>query len=516
MIFGIFVLFIALAISAIAAYYSIVGLAAIFAAAVMPIIIMASALEVAKIATTVWLHQNWHRCRFIMKSYLVIAVLVLMFITSLGIYGFLSKAHIEQSLTAGDNTVMIGEIDRRIEIERRRISDAETVIAQLDQAVQVLTDAQRIRGNDGAIAVRQNQASEREQLNAMIDEANMRIAELQLQRVPMLQEQLTIEAKVGPLKYIAALIYGADLTEDVLENAVRIVILLLVFVFDPLAIMMVLAGVESISWSRKKKLEAKEATIDAEKAKLEKDAQKWRDEIAYREEVDRLSAEQQKTNDELTNTLDTFVKNQEPLSEEFATALYDNLSDLYDEDLVGLPEVKNVPPMPSVKPPKVSNYVDLSVAFTPQFNDYTYFENKESPLEVVANTIELHPLDGGYVQVGNKKVHQRTLSTIFPDLKASANDQENTGVRFGIKFPPAATKGDFFLRVDYQPTKLFKFNGDKWIEVDKLKTDLYSFNAAYIQMLIDKIASGEYDPDLLTEAEKDRIEEHLRNNELGE
>ena len=148
------VLLVALAISGVAAWYSIVGLAAIFASAKIPVIIMGSSLEIGKLVTASWLYQNWNRVPLLLKTYLTIAVVVLMFITSMGIFGFLSKAHIDQTIVSGDNSLIIEQLDQRIDRERTRITDAELVISQLDQAVQTLIDYDRIRGDDGAISVR--------------------------------------------------------------------------------------------------------------------------------------------------------------------------------------------------------------------------------------------------------------------------------------------------------------------------------------------------------------------------
>ena len=147
MFFGILTLIVGLAISGVAAWYSIVGLMAIFAAAKIPIAIMGAVLEVGKLLTASWLYQFWDKTNTLLKSYFTVAVVVLMFITSMGIFGFLSKAHMDQTLTVGDNSLLIERIDRKIDREKVKITDAETVVAQLDKTVQVLIDYDRIRGN---------------------------------------------------------------------------------------------------------------------------------------------------------------------------------------------------------------------------------------------------------------------------------------------------------------------------------------------------------------------------------
>ena len=235
------VLFAALCLSTTAAYYAIFGLVFIFSAATIPIIVMGSILEGSKVITAAWLHRNWDRAPRVLRFYLVIAVSVIMLITSMGIFGFLSRAHIEQQVTQGDNTLEIAELDRRINIQTSRIDDARNIIKQLDSNVETLIEYDRIRGDDGALAVRERQSDERSDLNAIIEDANKNIQDLREERSPLLQDQLKLEAEVGPIKYVAELVYGES-GDEVIEKAVRGVIILLVFVFDPLAIMLLIAA----------------------------------------------------------------------------------------------------------------------------------------------------------------------------------------------------------------------------------------------------------------------------------
>jgi len=234
-------LLIALVLSSVAGWYSIIGLTAIFSASFWPIVIMGTTLEVGKVVTTAWLHRNWKMAPRGIRYYLTASVVVLMFITSMGIFGFLSKAHIEQTINTADNTVMIEQLDAKIARETKKISDAEVVIQQLDTTVKVLQDAQRLRGEDGAIAVRERQKDERDRLQSIIDTSMKSVDDLQTEKAKLTVEQTKLEAEVGPLKYIADLIYsGADKTQ--LESAVRWVIITLVFVFDPLAILLLIAA----------------------------------------------------------------------------------------------------------------------------------------------------------------------------------------------------------------------------------------------------------------------------------
>ena len=232
----------ALSIAAIAAWYSIVGLMAIFAGAIIPIAIMGGVLEVGKLVTAAWLHLNWKKVPWLMKTYLTSSVVVLMLITSLGIFGFLSKAHLEHSIAVGGtNDLFISNLERQIGNQQRIIDDSEKVLGQLDQTVQVLLDADRIRGRSGALATRKGQKEERDILNDDINEAYVLIEQYQTELAPLRQEGLAIEVEVGPLKYIAELIYADDASDN-LDKAVRAVILLLVLVFDPLAVVLLLAA----------------------------------------------------------------------------------------------------------------------------------------------------------------------------------------------------------------------------------------------------------------------------------
>lgn len=234
-------LLVALTLSGVAAWYSIIGLTAIFSASFWPVVIMGTTLEIGKVVTTAWLHRNWQTAPKAIKYYLTVAVVVLMFITSMGIFGFLSRAHIEQTVSTADNTVLIQQLDDKIERENKKIKDAETVVAQLDNTVKVLQDAQRLRGKDGAIAVREGQKEERASLQSVIDLSLKEIDKLQTERTTLAVEQTKLEAEVGPLKYIAELIYS-ETDKNQLEAAVRWVIIILVFVFDPLALLLLIAA----------------------------------------------------------------------------------------------------------------------------------------------------------------------------------------------------------------------------------------------------------------------------------
>ena len=242
--------FSALSVSAVAGWFSIVGLMAIFPAAAIPILTMGAVLEVAKLVTASWLYRNWNSAGVLLKSYFTAAVVTLSIITSIGIFGFLSKAHIEQTVNAGgNNELQIETLERRIAYQQTIIKDAETVLAQLDTTVETLIEYDRIRGETGAIATRNSQREERDSLNQQITAAYSAIEETQTALLPLQKEQLSLEAEVGPLKYIAELIYG-DEAQDHFDAAVRWIIILIVLVFDPLAILLVISA--NMTWMRER------------------------------------------------------------------------------------------------------------------------------------------------------------------------------------------------------------------------------------------------------------------------
>jgi len=254
MIFGYLLLLIALTISAVAAFYSIAGLTAIFAAAFWPIVIMGGVLELGKIITTVWLHKYWDRAAIQFKLYLVPAIAILMLITSMGIFGFLSKAHLDQAVPAGDISSQVQIFDDKIKTERDNIEAARKALKQMDSQVDAkLARTDDDKGAERAVQIRRSQSRERNQLQNEIATAQKKISQLQEQRAPIASQARKVEAEVGPIKYIAALIYGDNPDAGLLEKAVRWVIILIVLVFDPLALVLILAADQTFEWHRPRK-----------------------------------------------------------------------------------------------------------------------------------------------------------------------------------------------------------------------------------------------------------------------
>ena len=256
----------AISISLIAAGYSILGLATLFAGAYVPIIAMGSALEVGKLVAASWLYHNWRRnIPKSLKAYLFTSIIVLIFITSVGIFGFLSKAHLDQVKPTAGNTEQIALIDKKIRQEEKIIERAEKTLAQLDKALDVYIDKEYVsRG----LKERNKQKEERDLLNKSIDEAMAKIADLNNSKSSINIEQLKLEADVGPLKYVAELIYG-DNAKDHFDSAVRIIILILIFVFDPLAVLLLIAANISLNQWRDKRDENKTDTMERALRRIE-------------------------------------------------------------------------------------------------------------------------------------------------------------------------------------------------------------------------------------------------------
>jgi len=241
-----------LSISAVAVYYSVAGLVSIFAAAVIPIIVMGVVLEVSKLIATIWLKLNWQRAPFFIKTYMTMAVAILMIITSMGIFGFLSKAHSDQSLVSGDVQSRIAIYDEKIKTAKDNIEAGRKQLKQMDEAVdQVMARSKDERGANNANAIRRSQQRDRATIAKDIEANQKLIATLNDEAAPIRAEVRKVEAEVGPIKYIAAFIYDSNPDANLLEKAVTWVIIIIVSVFDPLAVILLLASQYSFQWFRK-------------------------------------------------------------------------------------------------------------------------------------------------------------------------------------------------------------------------------------------------------------------------
>lgn len=242
-----------LTISAVAIYYSIVGLATIFSAAIIPIMIMGGSLEVGKLVTAVWLHRYWNLAPRTLRAYLCIAVVILMLITSLGIFGFLSKAHSDQNLVSGEVQSKVALYDEKIKLSKDNIEANRRALRQLDEAVdQIMGRSSDEKGAERSVQIRRQQVPERQRLLREIEAEQKKISKLNEERAPIAAEVRKVEAEVGPIKYVAQFIYG-ETDQSLLEKAVVWMIIIIIIVFDPLAVLLLIASQMTFAWLRNQK-----------------------------------------------------------------------------------------------------------------------------------------------------------------------------------------------------------------------------------------------------------------------
>ena len=253
----------AVVLSAVAEYYSIVGLMAIFAASPIAVIVMGIALGVAKLVTVSWLYRNWKGAPKLLKYYFVVAITILMMITSLGIFGFLSKAHSEQSVVSGSAIEKVMIYDQKIDTAKSNIDQSRKALKQLDDTVdQIMVRSTSEEGARKAASLRQTQQTERKRLLANIEAEQKRVSDLTEESAASRSALRQIEAKVGPIKYIANFVYG-EASADLLDKSVTWIIILLIFVFDPLAVLMMIAANYSLKMHNGA-LSASNERLDAE------------------------------------------------------------------------------------------------------------------------------------------------------------------------------------------------------------------------------------------------------------
>lgn len=204
----------AFVLSSIAAYYAVVGLAAIFVGAFWPVVFMGTTLEFAKLVTASWLYRNWKIAPVLLKTYLTISVVVLMLLTSMGIFGFLAKAHIDSTMDAGANSVELRTLSQQQKITEDRLNYL------LQRA-----------GNPETASI---------QIDRQIQTTQKELSEINKKRLPLLKEENKLIADVGPIKYVADVFFGTE--DGALDKAVRLVIFTIMLVFDPLAVLLLIAG----------------------------------------------------------------------------------------------------------------------------------------------------------------------------------------------------------------------------------------------------------------------------------
>jgi len=665
-------LFTALTISGVAIFYSVSGLAAIFSAAVIPIIIMGGVLEVSKLVTAVWLHRYWGIATWWLKTYLSIAVLVLMLITSIGIFGFLSKAHDTASGNATDAIATVERIDGQIAREENRIeiledriagvsegtgfdvtssvTQQETIrdgawdrvqddidyaqgqidrlrdqLAVLDEAVNVLrnrgvevieTDAggtfrraetetidyvaqaeilyQQQKPQRDAIAEdidgqQSNIDSYRLQAQNTINSANAEINRLRNQSTSSQDDDLDqidewnltidgiyntidslkdekfeseqavrlVESEVGPIRYIAEFFTGTeDADASLLETAVSWLIMVIIFVFDPLAVLLLIASQYTFEQRRKENpsLKKPEPIIDPEPFGKGFDMEPFGSEHGRQhmlkskndiEDYDKMQADIHKSSspsavDDAADVVSGFdFTPLEPRIEEARLAfktwfdtqkeLEEKASDIaeasVEKDQVGEPVPEPVIEEVITEDPELQEKIDETKK---AFKEYE--GNKKEELEKISSGA-VHLGDGAeivlvaphtyeklqdseyYIDPEGKSIHETALKSQHPELFLESDDgARQAKTSFGTSFPLIAVKGDVFVRVDQMPNRVYKFEGDGWIEIDKSTTDTYTFDEEYIKYIIAQIKTGEYDIDLLSETERHQVEIYLTKN----
>jgi hypothetical protein len=441
-----------------------------------------------------------------MKCYLVPAVFMLMVITSMGIFGFLSKAHTDQSLVSGDVQSKIAIYDEKIQTQKDNIEANRKALKQMDEGVdQVLGRSTDEKGADKAVALRRAQQKERVRLQNEILQSQKSIAELNDARAPIAAEVRKIEAEVGPIKYIAAFIYGSNPDANLLEKAVTWVIIILVVVFDPLAIMMVLAATESMKWERER-----------------------RRQLAYEPDDGPLT-------DEQIAQLRATAQPEMPTGEVVKTSQLftdpgEHPADTFDHEVEEKDSADPHPPGWMYNDLQSNTLNDQQIQeVVAEFDQLRAqpVEFNQDYLNAVAQDIEPEDHDNPGVKAAIKQWKsqnpERTIKEERAKLAAGKIQElpwmgliaDNELGReptsgFGIVFPADPVKGDTFMRVDQMPNVLYKFNGHHWIIVDKNLTDNYTYDDAYIESFIAKLTSGEYDPDMLSDAEADAIARRVK------
>ena len=228
-----------LLVAGVAAWFSVIGLATIFSGSYWPVIIMGGVLEIGKLVTAAFLHLNWKQIGLAMRGYLSAAVLVLMLITSLGIFGFLAKANIEQNLQGDSYSLEMSIIDKRISAKEAQLKRLEDRLAGLDMIIDTARPQDRNY-------IDRRQRDERAEIALAVDPIVDDIVQLNNDKLPLQRLQLEQDGEIGPIKYVAEMIYGEG-AEDKIDNAARILILFIIFAFDPLAVLLLVSSVGLIN-----------------------------------------------------------------------------------------------------------------------------------------------------------------------------------------------------------------------------------------------------------------------------
>jgi len=564
--FNYLVLLTALTISGVAAYYSIIGLTAIFAAAFWPIVIMGSVLEAGKLVTSVWLKKYWDQANWQLKTYLTSAVIILMLVTSMGIFGFLSKAHMDQGVPTGDISAQVNLFDEKIKTQRDNIESNRKALAQMDATVdQTIGRSTTEQGATNAANLRRSQQRERGALQNEIAVAQKAIAKLNEERAPIASQLRKVEAEVGPIKYIAALVYGDNPDQNLLEKAVRWVIIILVLVFDPLAIALILAANSSMRWVNEKpkpddsplteilptipELDSdvgKKPTAEELKeppppvniidppdlvaqanqaiAEIEPPAADIDDVVKDAE----LDLKQHQHQQQLEQSLITLEKRLADITQT-STELADRERELtlLNATLVGTVDGKDqiivelAAKLDDTMQVSETNQHRLNNQIMASENGYNRAitekqdQIKQLQQQITEQQAQIADLEQALVEIAETPVVVPPVVTMEPEIIQTTDLgllSNPASAGFGDRFPTEPQKGDMFVRTDFLPSKVFKFNGNKWIEVDKNNTDTYVFNDEYVRHLVEQLSKGEIEIDQLSDIEKEEVKRILKKD----
>jgi hypothetical protein len=360
------------------------------------------------------------------------------------------------------------------------------------------------KGADKAVALRRAQQKERGRLQAEILQSQKSIAELNDARAPIAAEVRKIEAEVGPIKYIAAFIYGDNPDANLLERAVRWVIIILVVVFDPLAIMMVLASTESMKWERERRLRP---AYEADDGPLSEEQIEQLRKIAELEQPKGETVPISKLfEDPGEHPADTFDHEQDlPQDPHPPGWMYRDL----ESNTLTEAEVQEV-----IAEFDQARHTE-PVVFTPEYldalaQDDDHDDHDDPRIRAAVKQWKSENPDRTIKEERAKLARGKIDQLPWMQLIADNDLGREPTSGFGISFPAMPIKGDTYMRVDSMPNVLYKFNGAHWIIVDKTLTDNYTYDDAYIEHLIAKLTSGEYDPDMLSDAEADAIARRVK------
>jgi hypothetical protein len=363
----------------------------------------------------------------------------------------------------------------------------------MDEAVdQVMGRSQDEKGADKAVAIRRGQQKERARLQTEISAEQKIISQLSEERAPIAAEVRKVEAEVGPIKYIAALLYGDNPDANLLERAVRWMIIMIVLVFDPLALTLILAANKQFEWARQGT-----GGFVHDEPRYEPD-----DGPLSEQQLEQIQASVELPKDpHPPGWMFDKKEDERPWNERYPylTWPFVHFKDL--KPMVAPDPVNEDQAAMSIRPPEEIPGVELR----------TWTEKEIEALDTTIDEVEKAAVKAWKAANPDNTIKAQRIKLIRGQItKLPWHDPKYTQSSFGNQFPQNPSRGDTFVKTDRMPPQLYKFNGDEWIIIDKNSTDNYTYDTAYIDHLIDKIATGEYDPDLLSDIEREQVAERLK------